>query len=275
MGWMWSSPTAPSKGSGSDSNSTSSESNKPPPAPKEPQSIYGDVEIDKFMAELQAGFGNSSSKPAEPAQSTPPPASSESQAPTKPSSSWFSWGSSSSTQVDPSSSPSPSDPATYTRPRPQKTTTADPAVTPDRLDPISESLLPTRMSCAAAFDAAFHCNSLGGQWTSVYRAGAVRSCGDKWDDFWFCMRTRAYSPPEKEEAIRAHYRAKEWAKYHAPGRPSSTDVWDARDRKVEPGSAFREAVEVMPDDVSDEEWRRREIERRRQVQEMLRSEERS
>lgn len=145
------------------------------------------------------------------------------------------------------------------------------AVTPDRLDPISESLLPTTMSCRNAFDAAFHCNSLGGQWTSVYRAGSVRSCSEQWDDFWFCMRTRAYAPPQKEEAIRAHYRAKEWAKYHAPGRTSSADVWEARTDKVEPGTAFRESLD-MPD-VSDEEWRRREIERRRQVQEMLSREE--
>ncbi|KAI4869120.1 hypothetical protein F4820DRAFT_63036 [Hypoxylon rubiginosum] len=270
MGWMWSSPTPPSKGPGCDSNSTSSENTKPAPAAKEPQSIYGDVEIDKFMAELQAGFGGSNSKPAEPAQPTPPPPSSEPQAPTK--SSWSFWGSSksSSTQADPSS-PSPNA-ATYTTPHPQTTTST--VTPPDRLDPISESLLPTSMSCRAAFDAAFHCNSLGGQWTSVYRAGGVRSCSEQWDDFWFCMRTRTYTPPEKQDAIRAHYRAKEWAKYHAPGRPSSADVWDARDRKVEPGSAFREAVDLTADDVSDEEWRRREIERRRQVQEMLRSEER-
>ncbi|KAI1765862.1 hypothetical protein GGR53DRAFT_488560 [Hypoxylon sp. FL1150] len=129
------------------------------------------------------------------------------------------------------------------------------------------------MSCRNAFDAAFHCNSLGGQWTSVYREGSVRSCSEHWDDFWFCMRTRAYSHPQKEEAIRAYYRAKEWAKYHAPGRPSSADVWEARTEKIEPGTAFRESLD-MPD-VSDEEWRRREIERRRQVQEMLSREGRS
>lgn len=127
------------------------------------------------------------------------------------------------------------------------------------------------MSCRQAFDAAFHCNSLGGQWTSVYRAGSVRSCSEHWDDFWFCMRTRAYSSPQKEEAIRDHYRKKEYAKYFAPGRPSSTDVWEPRTEKVEPGSAFREPLD-MPD-VSDEEWRRREIERRRRVQEFLKTRE--
>ncbi|KAI1780450.1 hypothetical protein F4818DRAFT_395754 [Hypoxylon cercidicola] len=267
MGWMWSTPPQ-SKGPGSDSysNSTSSETNKPAP---EPQSVYGDAEIDKFMAELQAGFGN---KPAEPAHPPPPPAESSKTTATPSSSSWFSWGSSkpTSTQADPlptTTSSSHPDPPAY---RSQTSSSSDPAITPDRLDPISESLLPTTMSCRAAFDAAYHCNSLGGQWMSVYREGSVRSCSQQWDDFWFCMRTRTYSPPQREEAIRAHYRAREWAKYHAPDRPSSADVWEPRSEKVEPGTAFRQPMGKP--DISDEEWRRLEIERRRQVQEMLRSE---
>lgn len=101
----------------------------------------------------------------------------------------------------------------------------------------------------------------------MYRSGAARSCSEHWEDFWFCMRTRAYSPQQKEDAIKAHYRAKEWAKYHAPGRQSSADVWEPRTERVEPATAFRGRMD-MPD-VSDEEWRRLEIERRRRVQEEL------
>ncbi|KAI0131313.1 hypothetical protein F4814DRAFT_405641 [Daldinia grandis] len=123
------------------------------------------------------------------------------------------------------------------------------------------------MSCRQAFDAAYHCNSLGGQWVSVYRSGTMRSCSEHWDDFWFCMRARTYSGPQKEEAIRAYYRRKEYLKYHAPGRPSSVDVWEPRDEKVQPDTAFREHLD-MPN-ISDEEWRRLEMERRRQVQEQL------
>lgn len=123
------------------------------------------------------------------------------------------------------------------------------------------------MSCREAFDAAYHCNSLGGQWMSVYRAGSVRSCSEKWDDFWFCMRTRTYASPQKEDAIREYYRNKEWTKYHAPGRPSSVDVWEPRREKVEPGTEFPGGFD-MPN-VSDEEWRILEIENRRRVQENL------
>lgn len=127
------------------------------------------------------------------------------------------------------------------------------------------------MSCRQAFDAAFHCNSLGGQWLSVYREGGVRSCSEHWDDFWFCMRARAYSSPAKEDAIRDRYRRKELARYHAPGKPSSADVWEPRTELLPPGSAF--ANPYVKPDVSDEEWRRREMEHWRAVREMLKAEE--
>lgn len=123
------------------------------------------------------------------------------------------------------------------------------------------------MSCRQAFDTAFHCNSLGGQWTSVYRAGTVRSCSEHWDNFWFCMRTRAYTGETKDEAIRDYYRQRELAKYYGPGKPKSTDVWEAREEKVAPGTAFQKKYE-MPD-ISDEEWWQMEIEHRRKVQEEL------
>ncbi|KAI1408147.1 hypothetical protein F5Y13DRAFT_173096 [Hypoxylon sp. FL1857] len=253
MGWMWSSQSSPSKGP----NSTTDESNKPA---KQPESDYGDPEIAKFFAQIQAEFNDN--KPADQAQAIPSPESGKTTATTptsaQPKSSWSFFGS---------------------KPTPEPTTTPSSLVkppiqqtwTPERLDPLSESLLPTTMSCQQAFDAAYHCNSLGGQWTSVYRSGSVRSCSEHWDDFWFCMRTRAYSSPQKEEAIKDHYRKREYAKYFAAGRASSTDVWEPRTEKVEPGSAFREPLE-MPN-VSDEEWRRLEIERRRRVQELLKSRE--
>ncbi|OTA94048.1 hypothetical protein M434DRAFT_395122 [Hypoxylon sp. CO27-5] len=254
MGWMWSSQSTPPKVPNS---STNSETTKQP----ESESDYSDPEIAKFFAQIQAEFGGNR-KPNEKAQPTSTPESEKNTTTSNSSSSsssWSLWGS------KPSDSPSSPFPLPSTKPPIQQTWT------PQRLDPVTESLLPTSMSCRQAFDAAFHCNSLGGQWTSVYRAGTVRSCSEHWDDFWFCMRTRAYSSPQKEEAIRDHYRKKEYAKYFAPGRVSSTDVWEPRSEKVEPGTAFREPLD-MPD-VSDEEWRRREIERRRRVQEFLKSRE--
>ncbi|KAI1649651.1 uncharacterized protein F4817DRAFT_331055 [Daldinia loculata] len=257
MGWMWSSqsPSAPKS-----PNPTADESNTKPaaPPPKQPESDYGDPEIAKFMAQLQAEFGSTS----KPATTQPPPEPSTKSTSTPPSTT-----TSQSSSFQSSNSSSLFWSTTTSSPT---TTTTDPPI-PSHLDPITESLLPTSMSCRQAFDAAYHCNSLGGQWVSVYRSGTMRSCSEHWDDFWFCMRTRTYSGPQKEEAIRAYYRRKEYLKYHAPGRPSSADVWQPRDEKVQPDTAFREHLD-MPS-ISDEEWRRLEIERRRRVQEQLQSRE--
>ncbi|KAI1479514.1 hypothetical protein F4774DRAFT_127825 [Daldinia eschscholtzii] len=263
MGWMWSSqsPSAP-KGSGSNAHSadeSNNNSNKPAAPPsKQSESDYGDPEIAKFMSQLQAEFGSNinNNKSAASSSSSHP----ESETRRNPSSilpqteSTTSQSSSSSITSLFWSSPSPPEPTI-----------------PATLDPVTESLLPTSMSCRQAFDAAYHCNSLGGQWVSVYRSGEMRSCSEHWDDFWFCMRTRTYSPQQKEDAIKAHYRRKEFLKYHAPGRPSSTDVWQPREEKIPYDTAFRVPLD-MPN-VSDEEWRRLEIERRRKVQEQLQSRE--
>lgn len=138
--------------------------------------------------------------------------------------------------------------------------------TETRLDDVTESLLPTTMSCRQALDAAFYCQSPGGQWNAVYRGGTVRSCNAHWEDLWFCMRTRAMSGRVKEDAVRDHYRRREFAKY-GPGRPASTDVWEARAEKVPADSAFRVPLEVP--DISDEEWWAMEIQRRRDVQQAL------
>jgi hypothetical protein len=121
------------------------------------------------------------------------------------------------------------------------------------------------MSCRDAFDYAWHCNTPAAQWNAVYRYGGVRSCSELWDDFWFCMRTKSYSPEMRAEAIREHFRERQNEKYYAPGRPSSEDVWESRDKMVEPGTAFR----VRFDDPreNDTEWNLKEIERRRRIRE--------
>ncbi|KAI3341583.1 hypothetical protein F4824DRAFT_449385 [Ustulina deusta] len=263
MGWLWSSGVAP-KGNAVDASTTTSETQSVPPQAPEP--TYGDPEIAKFLAQLQADFGGNSNsttpKPAAPSASADAPNPSASQ-PAPPSSSSSSWWPSWSTRSQPPAPPSPPSSSSLAQPTPQTTE-------PGRLDPVSESLLPTSMSCRQAFDHAFHCNSLGGQWTSVYRSGGVRSCSEQWDDFWFCMRTRAYSGPVKEAAVRDYYRQKELRKY-GPGMPSSTDVWEPRPEKLPPGAAFQGRYEKP--DISDEEWRRQEIERRRMIQRQLREEE--
>ncbi|KAI1127974.1 hypothetical protein F5Y10DRAFT_182944 [Nemania abortiva] len=274
MGWLWSSGQAP-KSTTQGANATGTTENQSLP-PKAPESTYSDPEIAKFMAQLQQEFGDSgNTSPKAPSPVIPEPRADStpilSQAQAAPSSSWWpSWGTSttqptqSTTATPPPPPPTTStQPFSYSAPTPQEQQ-------PTHLDPLSESLLPTTMSCRQAFDQAFHCNSLGGQWTSVYRSGSVRSCSEQWDDFWFCMRTRAYSPPQKEEAIRAHYRQKELRKY-GPGMPSSTDVWEPRAEKLAPNSAFQ--VRYEKPDIDDEEWRRLEIQHRRNVQRMLREEE--
>ncbi|KAI0539149.1 hypothetical protein GGR58DRAFT_465383 [Xylaria digitata] len=236
MGWLWSSGPAP-KASAADASAPNTEPQSSiPQINNAPEPVSGDPEIAKFMAQIQAEFSGSSNPPTKPSSSQPSSTSASTQ--------WPSW---SSPQTPPSN---PSD-----------------AV---RLDAVSESLLPTSMSCRQAFDHAFHCNSLGGQWTSVFRSGGMRSCSEQWDDFWFCMRTRAYSGTVKEEAIRDYYRQKEIKKY-GPGMPNSTDVWEPRTEKLPPGSVFQGRYEKP--DISDEEWRRQEIERRRMIQRMLKEEE--
>lgn len=83
---------------------------------------------------------------------------------------------------------------------------------------------------------------MGGQWNAVYRYGEMRSCTEHWDDFWFCMRTKGYSPEMRAKAIKEHYRAKEFFKYKA-GKPSSEDVWESRDEKLPEGSTFKMPIE--------------------------------
>ncbi|KAI0025830.1 hypothetical protein F4780DRAFT_232093 [Xylariomycetidae sp. FL0641] len=253
MGWLWSSAPAPKHPSASAEDQGSKPLNSAKPA--EPE--YSDPEIAKFMAQIQAEFGgNSNSNNSGTAPDSKPSASSSaphasSSVPTSSVASLF-WSSRPAQNGSPTSASSES--AEHVR-----------------LDELSESLLPTEMSCRQAFDHAFHCNSLGGQFVSVYRTGGLRDCKEAWEDFWFCMRARAYHGPMKEEAIRTHYRAKELAKY-GPGRPSSTDVWEPRAERLPPDqAAFDKRVE-MPE-MTDEQWRQMMMLRRQMVQEKLRQQE--
>ncbi|KAL2825442.1 hypothetical protein BDW59DRAFT_72777 [Aspergillus cavernicola] len=88
-----------------------------------------------------------------------------------------------------------------------------------------DSLYPDTMSCRTAFDYAFFCQSLGGQFVNVYRYGEMRSCSEHWENFWLCMKTRTNSDKEKQRIFRDHYR-KRAIKYKTG--PSSEDVWDVR-----------------------------------------------
>ncbi|KPM39451.1 hypothetical protein AK830_g7116 [Neonectria ditissima] len=128
------------------------------------------------------------------------------------------------------------------RSSPASRTATEPLVEAPTGNALSEDLLPADMSCRQAFDQAWACNSMGGQWNAVYRYGEMRSCSENWDDFWFCMRIKSYSPEMREKAIRTHYRNKEYAKY-GPSKPSSENIWQSRDDKVEPGTVFTEPIE--------------------------------
>lgn len=71
----------------------------------------------------------------------------------------------------------------------------------------------------------------------------------------------------KAEAIRNHYRKKELSKYGL-GKPSSENVWEARTELLPVDSAFRAPYPNM-DDVSDEDLRMYQVQRRKQTQEAL------
>ncbi len=132
------------------------------------------------------------------------------------------------------------------------------SATPETELNVEDSLYPTTMSCRDAFDAAFYCQSLGGQFNAVYRYGGMQSCSDHWKSFWFCMRSKSYAG-QREDMIKEHYRKKA-LKYKVG--PSSEDVWEGREKKMEWGEAFSEGVEELLPGESDEEWNVRERKRR-------------
>ncbi|KAK4187585.1 hypothetical protein QBC35DRAFT_230568 [Podospora australis] len=235
MGWFWSS--TPVNGTAN----SSSPSSPPPPAAPQRQPTRDEIEIAKFMGELKeaAAPRPSRSQPAPPPP-PPPPAAEEKES----KSSWLSWA----------SAPAPAEP-----PKPPKTTRS-----PESLA-MSEHLYPTTMSCRDAFDYAWHCQSPGGQVSSVYRDGGLRQCSELWDDFWFCMRIKSYSPEQKAEAIRDHFRQKERLKYD--GKPSSEDIWESRSELVQPGTAFTRKFD--PPITDDAKFAQEEEKRRQRVREYV------
>lgn len=80
------------------------------------------------------------------------------------------------------------------------------------------------------------------------------------------MRTKSSGGPVKENLVREHYRRREYEKY-GPGRPSSEDIWESREEKLPYGTAFTETVEVPQ--VTDDEWRKSENDRRKTIREGL------
>lgn len=237
MGWLWSSPSPPPPESSRPPTQPSS--TPPKPSPKNDD----DDALVQLLSEIRQDI--SKPKPAKPEPPSTPQSSSTS--------TLSSWLGSLAAKAKPADQDAPP-PATSTSRHPTPETEA-----------LAHSLRPTSMSCRQAFDLAYACQSMGGQFRAVYREGSVRSCSHLWDDFWFCMRVKSYSGPVKEEMVREHYRKKELEKYG--GKPNSEDVWASREGKVEVGSVFREPFveEVM----SDEQWQLMEIERRKQIRREL------
>lgn len=131
--------------------------------------------------------------------------------------------------------------ATVAEPSPSSTAnTPEDTSTKGRPSPLTDTTYPTTMSCRDAFDYAFHCQSLGGQLTNWYRYGTLRSCSDRWDDFWFCMRTRGYSDEQRAKEITRHFAQKE-TRYRVA--PSSEDVWEQR----RPGEELKNPFMKDPD----------------------------
>lgn len=102
------------------------------------------------------------------------------------------------------------------------------------------TLLPSTISCQSAFDSAFYCQSLGGQFNNVYRYGTLRDCREQWKQFWFCMKTNRgfLGDEEREKRVREHYKLREM-KYRVG--PSSEDVWKPRTMMVQ--GAFERSLE--------------------------------
>ncbi|KAM7220850.1 Protein of unknown function (DUF3128) domain containing protein [Rhypophila decipiens] len=252
MGWFWQSST-PSPNPGT-TPSPSLPSQQSTTTPKQPQASQtpDQIEVQKF---LQSFMEQAEPKAAPPPPPPPAPAavSPPAQATTTTSSfsSWLPWSKSTDTPEQPKEIAPPPLPAKGRSPESRK---------------MSEYSLPTTMSCRDAFDYAWHCHTAGSQINAVYRYGEMRTCSELWDDFWFCMRTKNYSPEGKAEAIKEHYRAKEEKKYGG-GKPSSEDIWESREERVDVGTAFKKAFPPPVED--DAAFRKSEAERRRRIRREL------
>ncbi|KAL0470076.1 hypothetical protein QR685DRAFT_522726 [Neurospora intermedia] len=277
MGWFWSSPSSSAVSSGVKPTETpplptttttqpvaapSAQQTPPTPSQSSAVSSSGDAEIQKFLELLQgddATKKSSQSSQQQQQQQTPSPTTSSEPAGTASASVLAKYKA-----YIPFSSLLIKDDPTATEPEaaaaPKKTRS------PTSLA-MSEHCLPTTMSCRDAFDYAWHCQTPGAQFNAVYRYGTMKNCSELWDDFWFCMRTKSFGPEMKAEAVKEYYRSKEEAKYGG-GQPSSEDVWESRETRVEWDSEFRQSWEG-PEKVSDEEFKRMEVERRRLIREQL------
>lgn len=148
MGWLWASPSPEKPSTPVQNQSAAAQA----AAPNEPV----DPEIQKFFDMFKSESSTSSSgntpQPASAPQATSTSQQSSSSSEEK--KSWFAL----------------------------RSTKAEPAPEAPPLSPLSESLLPTEISCRTAFDQAWACNGFGGQWNAVYRYGSMRSCSEQWDD---------------------------------------------------------------------------------------------
>lgn len=299
MGWLWTSSSTPPSPTGDDApgdktrqqtpvaptpvhHSPPAATNQPPPSSSSPKDD-DDVEVAKFLQEMMAEVKSvrasldaaSSSSSKSPhgdgdtarAAATLPPSSTTTAPATK--STWASrWAASSRMFSPPSSSSTPVE--TTTTPTQEENETPD-SPEKQRLSPLAESLLPTEMNCEQAFNLAYYCQSLGGQFTALYRYGGLRSCSDNWDDFWFCMRVKGVAAgAAKEDMIRAHYRKKELAKY-GPGKPSSEDVWRERRARVKPGEALSLPMDEPAQPMSDAELQKWEMEYYQSIRDQLKN----
>ncbi|KAK4122520.1 hypothetical protein N657DRAFT_646231 [Parathielavia appendiculata] len=263
MSWFWQSSSSSPESEGSSNKSPSSSTTpmppQAPPTSQTPPSQHQDREVAMFMNMLMKDTQSPSQARAQQQQQQQQQQSAPS-TPTTPSNqdskstttSWLPWTTTAKTPN--------TEQLTTTTPSPRTRTSR----TPPSLA-MSEHVLPTTMSCRDAFDYAWHCHTPGSQWNAVYRYGTVRTCTELWDDFWFCMRTKSYPPEQRAQAIKAHYRAKEEAKYGG-GKPSSEDIWESRDERVKPGSVFNKRFDEEEEaGLDDAEVQRREAERRRRV----------
>ncbi|KAA8647500.1 hypothetical protein EYZ11_004392 [Aspergillus tanneri] len=193
MGWWWNSSSLPKQETETPPPQPLPASN--PPAPSPPRQLTRDEQADAEWKQLLASLEGDLNGSNRASQQT----------------------SSSSTTTTSTTTESSAD-----------TTTSPSSSSPASIAP--ESLYPDTMSCRAAFDYAFFCQSFGGQFVNVYRYGELRSCSEHWDNFWLCMKTRTWSESTRKQAIRDHNRKK--AIKFKTG-PSSEDVWDLRMEPVQ------------------------------------------
>lgn len=124
---------------------------------------------------------------------------------------------------------------------------------------LEDSLYPTDMSCREAFDSAFYCQSMGGQFNALYRYGGIQSCSEHWKSFWFCMRSKSYPDEVRGPMIRDHYKKRD-LKYKLG--PSSEDIWEGREKKLDWGEAFARSVDELLPNETNKEYNERERKRR-------------